>query len=96
MKKLSIMAALLLLATTAGAKDNIDYVDPFIGTTNYSVCNPGSVLPHALMSVVPFNVMGQHHMSIPTLTLQALHMSPLAVLAVLNWVHFSPCQRWVR
>lgn len=58
MKKLSIMAALLLLATTAGAKDNIDYVDPFIGTTNYSVCNPGSVLPHALMSVVPFNVMG--------------------------------------
>ena len=32
MKKLSIMAALLLLATTAGAKDNIDYVDPFIGT----------------------------------------------------------------
>ena len=52
------MAALLLLATTAGAKDNIDYVDPFIGTTNYSVCNPGSVLPHALMSVVPFNVMG--------------------------------------
>ena len=58
MKKLSIIAALLLLATTAGAKDNIDYVDPFIGTTNYSVCNPGSVLPHALMSVVPFNVMG--------------------------------------
>lgn len=35
-----------------------DYVDPFIGTTNFSVCNPGAVTPHGLMSVVPFNVMG--------------------------------------
>ena len=36
----------------------VDYVDPFIGTTNYSVCNPGAVLPNSMMSVVPFNVMG--------------------------------------
>lgn len=39
-------------------KSVIDYVDPFIGTTNFSVCNPGAVTPHGLMSVVPFNVMG--------------------------------------
>jgi len=41
-----------------GQKAPIDYVDPFIGTTNFSVCNPGAVVPHGLMSVVPFNVMG--------------------------------------
>ena len=59
MKKTLLMAWSLLLATlTINAKDNIDYVDPFIGTTNYSICHPGSVMPHALMSVVPFNVMG--------------------------------------
>ena len=40
------------------AKSPVDYVDPFIGTTNYSVCNPGAVLPNSMMSVVPFNVMG--------------------------------------
>ena len=58
-KMLMLVAAMLVAATThAGAKDNIDYVDPFIGTTNYSICHPGSVRPHALMSVVPFNVMG--------------------------------------
>lgn len=49
---------LALAAATAGAKDNIDYVDPFIGTTNFSVCHPGAICPHGLMSVVPFNVMG--------------------------------------
>lgn len=41
-----------------GTKSPADYVDPFVGTTNFSVCNPGAVRPHAMMSVVPFNVMG--------------------------------------
>ena len=36
----------------------LNYVDPFIGTTNYSACHPGAVLPNGMMSVVPFNVMG--------------------------------------
>jgi len=61
MKKKSFFAALalaLLASMPASAKDNVDYVDPFIGTTNYSVCNPGALCPHGLMSVVPFNVMG--------------------------------------
>ena len=42
----------------AAAQQPVDYVDPFIGTTNYSVCNPGAVCPNGMMSVVPFNVMG--------------------------------------
>ncbi|MBO1363443.1 GH92 family glycosyl hydrolase [Prevotella sp. A2931] len=49
---------LTLRASMASAQQPVDYVDPFIGTTNFSVCNPGAVLPHGLMSVVPFNVMG--------------------------------------
>ena len=40
------------------AQKPVEYVDPFIGTTNFSVCNPGAVCPNGLMSVVPFNVMG--------------------------------------
>jgi predicted alpha-1,2-mannosidase len=48
----------MLLGLSISAKQKIDYVDPFIGTTNFSVCNPGAVLPHGMMSVVPFNVMG--------------------------------------
>lgn len=35
-----------------------DRVNPFIGTTNYGTCNPGAMCPRGLMSVVPFNVMG--------------------------------------
>ena len=52
------LAAAFMFVLGAGAKDNVDYVDPFIGTTNFSICNPGAIMPHGLMSVVPFNVMG--------------------------------------
>ena len=53
------LAAFLVLASAYGmAKDVVEYVDPFIGTTNFSICNPGAICPHGLMSVVPFNVMG--------------------------------------
>ncbi|WP_321479519.1 GH92 family glycosyl hydrolase [uncultured Bacteroides sp.] len=36
----------------------IQYVNPFIGTTNFGTTNPGAVCPNGMMSVVPFNVMG--------------------------------------
>ena len=57
---LTLTWAFATLAWAQGAeqKGPIDCVDPFIGTTNFSVCNPGAVLPHGMMSVVPFNVMG--------------------------------------
>lgn len=50
--------ALMMALAAAAADDLARYVDPFIGTTNFSVCNPGAVVPHGMMSVVPFNVMG--------------------------------------
>ncbi len=41
-----------------GAADPAASVVPFVGTTNFGTTNPGAVLPHGMMAVVPFNVMG--------------------------------------
>lgn len=48
----------LMTTLSINAQSPVDYVDPFIGTTNFSVCNPGAVCPDGMMSVCPFNVMG--------------------------------------
>ena len=54
-----LCAAMMLLASAAvEAKTAADYVNPFIGTTNFGTTNPGAVSPGGFMSVVPFNVMG--------------------------------------
>ena len=56
---LAIAAVLPAQAQTGSADyDPVDYVNPFIGTTNYGTTNPGAVCPQGMMSVVPFNVMG--------------------------------------
>lgn len=39
-------------------KNYTQYVNPFIGTTNFGTTNPGAVRPNGLMSVSPFNVAG--------------------------------------
>ena len=64
--KRHLLGAALAIATTLPAQaqtgsadyDPVDYVNPFIGTTNYGTTNPGAVCPQGMMSVVPFNVMG--------------------------------------
>ncbi len=48
----------LSIAFAQGDKLPVDYVNPFIGTTNFGTTNPGAVCPNGMMSVVPFNVMG--------------------------------------
>ena len=61
MKRFRLLTvAALLAATVAGvsAKNPADYVNLFIGTTNFGTTNPGATVPNGLMSVVPFNVMG--------------------------------------
>lgn len=60
-RKLTVALAVLLAAGTASAAEGVkatDYVDPFIGTTNFGTTNPGAVCPNGMMSVSPFNVMG--------------------------------------
>lgn len=58
MKK--ILCALVMTAAFVqlSAKEPVEYVDPFIGSANFAVTNPGAVTPNGMMSVVPFNVMG--------------------------------------
>lgn len=62
MKRVSFYLTLTALALAAGSvkaqNQPVDYVNPFVGTTNYGTTNPGAVCPQGLMSVVPFNVMG--------------------------------------
>ena len=43
---------------TADSQRPTDYVNPFIGTSNYGATNPGAVTPNGMMSVTPFNVTG--------------------------------------
>ncbi len=54
-----LLLLLLVFASSARAdKQPVDYVNPFIGTTNFGTCNPGAICPQGLMSVTPFNAMG--------------------------------------
>ena len=57
MKKLAFSLLLGLLANATLSAQN-QWVNPFIGTSNFGACNPGAVTPNGLMSVSPFNVMG--------------------------------------
>ena len=50
--------ALFVMLSASAQKEPVDYVNPFVGTTNYGTTNPGAVCPQGMMSVTPFNVMG--------------------------------------
>lgn len=57
----SVPLALALLAMPLGVRADErpgNYVNPFVGTSNYGTTNPGAVRPNGMMSVTPFNVMG--------------------------------------
>ncbi len=55
----TLLTLTLALATLVGvAQSPAEYVNPFIGTTNFGTTNPGALVPNGLMSVTPFNVMG--------------------------------------
>ena len=57
--RLTILTLLLSCAlVSAQEADYTKYVDPFIGTADYSATHPGAVVPHGMMAVVPFNVTG--------------------------------------
>ncbi len=55
---LFLLFAQLLPCGLRAEKSPVDYVNPFVGTTNFGACNPGAVCPGGMMSVSPFNVMG--------------------------------------
>lgn len=57
MKK-KIIGLMLCSCLMTAAQQPVDYVNPFIGTSNFGTTNPGAVCPQGMMSVTPFNVMG--------------------------------------
>ncbi len=52
------MTFLCKILTIGALLTGFDYVNPFIGTSNFGTTNPGAVCPNGMMSVSPFNVMG--------------------------------------
>ncbi|MBS2210085.1 GH92 family glycosyl hydrolase [Carboxylicivirga mesophila] len=56
MKNFALLSLFVLCALWADAQEPASYVNPFIGTTNYGATYPGAVMPHGMVSVVPFNV----------------------------------------
>ena len=58
MKRTTLLTILFCTAFITAAQEPVEFVNPFIGTTNFGTTNPGAVTPNGMMSVTPFNVMG--------------------------------------
>ena len=43
------------------AQRPVDYVNPFIGTSNFGATNPGAIAPRGMVSLSPFNVAGKQN-----------------------------------
>ncbi|MCK0156436.1 GH92 family glycosyl hydrolase [Cellulophaga sp. F20128] len=54
--KFKILFLFALVANFAIGQEPVDYVNPFIGTSNYGATNPGAIAPRGMASVSPFNV----------------------------------------
>lgn len=70
----------MLTASMAAEKHPADYVNPFVGTTNFGTTNPGAVCPNGMMSVVPFNVMGSRTTN--TIKMPAGGLLPMSITIV--------------
>ncbi|WP_242131401.1 GH92 family glycosyl hydrolase [Aestuariivivens marinum] len=60
LKSLKLLSTIFLftLVYQLYAQTPKDYVNPFIGTSNYGATNPGAIAPRGMVSVSPFNVAG--------------------------------------
>ena len=57
--KVALFVALCFgFVATAQQKDYTQYVNPFIGTSNFGATHPGAIAPRGMASVSPFNVAG--------------------------------------
>jgi predicted alpha-1,2-mannosidase len=46
----------------SNAQNPVDYVNPFIGTSNFGATNPGAIAPRGMANVSPFNVAGPQNL----------------------------------
>ena len=56
--KLIVLFAIFCIQFIAFAQEPADYVNPFIGTSNYGAIFPGPIAPRGMASISPFNVAG--------------------------------------
>lgn len=67
MKKTAFtLLATAFLQLTASAQNPADYVNPFIGTSNYGATMPGPVVPMGMVSMSPYNTFGMEEHKIHT------------------------------
>ncbi len=60
--KISISVICLFFSLgSAFSQEQLDFVNPFIGTSNFGTTNPGAIVPRGMVSVVPFNVTGSEN-----------------------------------
>lgn len=59
--KLIFLFAIICSQFTVVAQQPADYVNPFIGTSNYGATFPGPIAPRGMASISPFNVAGSQN-----------------------------------
>ena len=58
----SLVAVILFNNNTLYAQEAADYVNPFIGTSNFGATYPGPIAPRGMASISPFNVAGPQNL----------------------------------
>ncbi|MEL6305872.1 MAG: GH92 family glycosyl hydrolase [Bacteroidota bacterium] len=61
-RNLLSFVSLLLMMTAMSQKTPVDYVNPFIGTSNFGTTNPGPIAVRGMANVSPFNVAGPQNL----------------------------------
>ncbi|WP_299782439.1 GH92 family glycosyl hydrolase [uncultured Formosa sp.] len=61
MKKKFLILYTFLHVIILNAQEFSNYVNPFIGTSNFGATNPGAIAPRGMASVSPFNVAGKQN-----------------------------------
>ena len=54
--KFQLIILIFFSSFFSSAQNVVDYVNPFIGTSNFGATNPGAIAPRGMVSVSPFNV----------------------------------------
>ena len=58
-----IIGAIITMITAYDgvSQEAVNFVNPFIGTSNFGATNPGAIAPRGMASVSPFNVAGDQN-----------------------------------
>ena len=59
---ITLIAALFTVVALSAQKLPVDYVNPFIGTSNFGTTNPGPIAVRGMANVSPFNVAGPQNL----------------------------------